>query len=297
MKTLATASAIILAASVMHAETREAAIASLVAAERGFAQACLDTGYKASFLGVLAADSTVYQPGPVNGREAVSSGEDPAMVLVWYPAVADISASGDIGFTTGPYTATPKNPGEKWRGTGHYTSVWRRNADGKWELLVDLGTPHPETAEPIPAWQPVSGQTPLAPTVDAAEREARRTALLACDTALGKPADGETYASALKRFAEPDALIYRRGNPPFAGLEAAAANEHFASEVVTSTSDTAAVSKAGDWGYTLGAMTIKTGGDSRDAHYLRLWHRSAADGEWRLFLDTFAPMPRPKPAN
>ena len=288
----ACASVSLLAATFLAAETREDAIASLVAAERAFAQASLDSGVKASFLGVLAEDSTVYQPGPVNGRQAYTDSDDPPVVLSWYPAVADIAASGDLGFTTGPYTVESKDPAEKRRGSGHYTSVWRRNAGGKWELLVDLGTRHPPAAEPVAPWQPTPGETPLAPAIGADERESRRATLLARDAALGKPADGETYLAVVARAAEPTAWIYRLGNAPFAGLAAAAANEQVASEVVHSEPAGAAVSAAGDWGYTLGSMTVISGGNSRDAHYLRLWHR-ASDGSWMLFLDTFALMPPP----
>lgn len=298
MKTIQRATGAVLmlfATTFSNAGTREEALASLVAAERGFAQASLDSGYKASFLGVLAEDSTIYQPGPVNGRQTVSEGEEPAIILSWYPAVADVAASGDLGFTSGPYTVDPKDPAATWHSAGHYTSVWRRNASGKWELLVDLGTRHPPVEPPIAPWEPTSGETQLAAPLAADELEGRRAALLARDAALAKAADQGAFIPALEGFAEPEAWIYRPANAPFSGLAAAAADEKTGAEIVHGEPTSASVSAAGDWGYTLGSMTITSGEKTRDAHYLRLWRRSAGDGKWRLFLDTFALMPPPAP--
>lgn len=299
MKTLSRsvcAAVLLTGAALAPAETREEALASLVAAERGFAQTSVDSGVNAAFLGVLSADSTVYQPGPVNGREAYSAGEDPPIVLSWYPVTADIAASGDLGFTTGPFSMTPKDPTETRRGSGHYTSVWRRLASGKWELVVDLGTRHPP-AETAPAgWEPPAGATPLSDALSAEERARLREALLARDAALGKPAEGETYLVVLSRFADRNAWIYRPGNAPFAGLGAAAADARTVTETVRSEPTSAEVSAAGDWGYTLGSMTTTSGDSTVEAHYMRLWRRSPGDGPWMLFLDTFAPMPPPAPA-
>jgi len=296
MKTFpgAAALALVTAATFSNAATREEALASLVAAERAFAQASLDSGYKASFLGVLAEDSTVYQPGPVNGRETVAAAEEPPIVLSWYPVVADVAASGDLGYTSGPYTVTPKDPAETRRGSGHYTSIWRRKPGGPWELLVDLGTPHPAAAEPLEPWQPVSGETSLADALGDTELEDRATALRSRDAALGEVGGAEPFVKVLADFAEPGVRIYRPGAAPLEGLAAAGSHERTATELVTSAPVRAVVSSAGDWGYTLGSSKIMRGERSIDAHYMRLWHRST-DGEWMLFLDTFAPMPPPRP--
>jgi ketosteroid isomerase-like protein len=289
------AAALMTAAIHASAETHEEALASLVAAERGFAQASVDSGMNAAFLGVLAADSTVYRPGPVNGREAHSAGGDPPIVLSWYPVIAGIAASGDLGFTTGPYAVTPKDPAEKRRGSGHYTSVWRRLPTGRWELVVDLGTPHRPAANPPAGWEPAAGATPLAPAVADDDRARLREALLARDAALGDPGEGETFLLILARFAEHGAWIYRPGSEPFAGLAAASGDARTVAETVRSAPSTAEISAAGDWGYTLGSMTVTSGEATTEAHYMRLWRRSSADGEWMLFLDTIAPMPPPSP--
>jgi hypothetical protein len=159
-----------------------------------------------------------------------------------------------------------------------------------WELLVDLGTPHPAATVAPPGWQTVAGATPLAPAVGEAEGKRLHAALLARDAELGKPPEGEMFLTALARFAEPGAWIYRPSNAPFEGLAAAAADERTASEVVHSEPSSGTISAAGDWGCTLGSMTIAAGESKRDAHYMRLWHR-APGGTWKLFLDTFALMP------
>ena len=64
--------------------------------------------------------------------------------LTWTPVYADIAASGDLGYTYGTYVFTSKdkdgNPVEKH---GKYTSIWKKQKDGSWKVVLDMGNSSP----------------------------------------------------------------------------------------------------------------------------------------------------------
>jgi hypothetical protein len=82
---------------------REEALASLVAAERGFAAAAAEVGVGESFLRNIADDGVLFRPDPVNGRAWLEAHPSPGRGLSWYPRHARVAASGDLGFTNGPW--------------------------------------------------------------------------------------------------------------------------------------------------------------------------------------------------
>ena len=84
--------------------------------------------------------------GEVRGRDevknAVAALDQPGVSLRWEPLRADISASGDLGWTTGTYMSEAAGEdGTVTRGEGRYVSIWRRQADGSWKVVMDLGNP------------------------------------------------------------------------------------------------------------------------------------------------------------
>jgi hypothetical protein len=58
--------------------------------------------------------------------------------LLWEPAFAGIAASGDIGFTTGPWQYK-KTVADTVIAAGMFNSIWRKNAAGEWKNIVDMG--------------------------------------------------------------------------------------------------------------------------------------------------------------
>jgi len=70
--------------------------------------------------------------------------------LTWTPVKAEMSKSGDLGFTYGNYVFTAKNKdGKLVAGYGKYTSIWKKQEDGQWKVLVDMGndSPDPKTGK------------------------------------------------------------------------------------------------------------------------------------------------------
>ena len=65
--------------------------------------------------------------------------------LTWTPVKAEMAASGDLGYTYGNYVYTAKNKDGKLAANhGKYTSIWKKQKDGQWKVVVDMGNSSPE---------------------------------------------------------------------------------------------------------------------------------------------------------
>jgi ketosteroid isomerase-like protein len=119
----------------------------LMQADRDFAAEVAEGG-AAAWASWFAEDGAIIQPqvGEVRGRSAIrdfmAALDDPNVSLSWEPDRADIAASGDLGWTTGHYVSEVRGPdGALQRSEGLYVSIWRRQADGSWKVVMDLGNP------------------------------------------------------------------------------------------------------------------------------------------------------------
>ena len=64
--------------------------------------------------------------------------------LEWTPAYADMAASGDLGYTYGTYVFTTKDKtGKTVEERGKYTSIWKKQKDSKWKVVLDMGNSSP----------------------------------------------------------------------------------------------------------------------------------------------------------
>lgn len=64
--------------------------------------------------------------------------------LTWTPVGADISSSGDLGYTYGTYAFHSKDKdGKPTVDYGKYTSIWKLQKDGNWKVVLDMGNASP----------------------------------------------------------------------------------------------------------------------------------------------------------
>jgi len=91
----------------------------------------------------------VLPDGPVGGLEGIRVVMAPLFAdttysISWAPEFADVSESGDLGYTIGDYTTRRVNAsGDEVVERGYYLTVWRRQADGRWKVEADIGTGSP----------------------------------------------------------------------------------------------------------------------------------------------------------
>ncbi|HZI66548.1 MAG TPA: DUF4440 domain-containing protein [Thermoanaerobaculia bacterium] len=150
-RTFATAAALLLAATFLRAH--EPAAVDLEAARRAIRIADLEMAKAVSdrnlekFNSLVADDAVFFGRDVSRGREAVAKAwlplfTDPSMFLKWQPDEVHVSASGDLGYSIGTYDRMSRDPsGKPASARGTYVSIWRKQADGKWRAVLDIGTP------------------------------------------------------------------------------------------------------------------------------------------------------------
>jgi uncharacterized protein (TIGR02246 family) len=118
-------------------------------ADRAFAKATAERGVD-GWLEYFAEDGAMLPAGQpiIRGHQAIrdlmsAAFEAEGFELRWEPTEADIAASGDLGYTIGRYERTVTGPnGTQQTTVGKYVSIWRRQEDDTWKVVVDLGTPN-----------------------------------------------------------------------------------------------------------------------------------------------------------
>jgi len=93
------------------------------------------------------ADNAVELPNGApaeQGKDTIAKSmgflDQPGNKLTWTPEFADMSASGDLGYTYGTFVFTSKDKdGNPVSESGKYTSIWKKQKDGKWKVVLDMG--------------------------------------------------------------------------------------------------------------------------------------------------------------
>ena len=120
----------------------------LFAADRAFAKAVADSGAPA-WNARLAPD--VAKPGngglmllrgviPVAANDKVIFA-DVSQLLTWEPTDAAAYADRVTGVTVGRYAMVRRSARTDTLARGRYLTLWRKQPDGRWKILLDTGWP------------------------------------------------------------------------------------------------------------------------------------------------------------
>lgn len=116
--------------------------------EARFARATAEGGGQA-FAIYFAEDAVTLANGkpPVVGHAAIaaqSTWSPKDYQLTWTPRGGQMSASGEMGFTWGHYEGRSKDrSGNPVVTTGRYMTIWKKQADGTWKVVLDSSNDEP----------------------------------------------------------------------------------------------------------------------------------------------------------
>jgi len=257
----------------------QSALQEMVKTEQAFSKMAEEKNTRDAFMAFIADDGLLFRPGAVPGKKWMiehpvppPKETDKKPLLAWQPKFAGMAASGDMGFTTGPWESKADIKDEKPQAYGHFVTVWKKQEDGSWKFVVDLGIDHPQSGGPQTLWQPPdTSKTPSFKPVDVS---AATEELLNRDRKFN-----------FAEYASPDVRLYRAGNLPYIGKQAAV-------EALSKTKGQIAwqpiggdVSRAGDLGYTHGTyeLTDDTKHVIERGSYVRIWQKQG--GEWRIVME------------
>ncbi|MDE2135200.1 MAG: nuclear transport factor 2 family protein [Alphaproteobacteria bacterium] len=128
----------------------------LLAADSAFSALSAAKGSHMAFLFYLAEDGRMFGVGsepPIYGKAAAVASfakqSDAGTLLSWTPQHAGLSDDGGAGWTDGVWTfaGAANAKGERGKATGHYLTVWKKDASGRWRVEADMGTVDPASSK------------------------------------------------------------------------------------------------------------------------------------------------------
>lgn len=132
--------ALLLLAAPVLAQTNAELKEQVRRAETAFAKSMADRDL-AAFTRFLAADALFLASGvPARGPQTIVARwkrfyEGPKAPFSWEPEFVEVLDSGTLATSSGPV----RDPSGKRVGT--FNSVWRREANGEWKIVLDSGCP------------------------------------------------------------------------------------------------------------------------------------------------------------
>lgn len=262
----------------------------MVKTEQAFSQMAAERNTADAFLAFIADDGVLFRPDAVNGKEWIVKHAAPASakrsLLTWQPAFAGMAAAGDLGFTTGPWEFKQDSKDEKPSGYGHFVTLWKKQADGTWKFVLDLGINHPTSGGPMTIWHPTEPKAPA--RIQRVDVAIARRNLLDWDRGYLQRSAKHGLVKAFVAYASPDVRLYRVGSLPFISRTAAANALSSVKGEVRWTTTGGDVSRSGDLGYTYGTYEVADGTSVTErGSYLRIWKNE--HGAWRIVLDVANP--------
>jgi ketosteroid isomerase-like protein len=258
----------------------DAARDSLAASELAFAKHSVDQGMRAAFIEYFADDGVNFAPDPGNTRARFRARPDAIepFVLDWHPAIAAVARAGDLGFTTGPYTITARAPAVREPAQGMFFSVWRRQPDGSWRVIVDGGVP---TRAPVPDAAFGDDPQPLIAVGKAAGASGQKNLFdLEAQPLFGEPAPANGYAALLAD----DARLVIGPTSPALGRDAVVAQVGERQLKFRWETLAAGISRSDDLAYSYGRLHLLDARGTVPGHYVHVWMRDRG-GHWRIVAE------------
>jgi len=127
--------------------------ADLLQADLDFAKKSMESTAGEAFAAYMTEDALQLpnEREPVEGVQAIVdgfAGFDTLYYLDWKPEMAEVAALGDLGYAWGRYTVMTRDSAMTPVASGKYLSIWRKQPDGKWKVIVDMGNSDPPPVKP-----------------------------------------------------------------------------------------------------------------------------------------------------
>jgi ketosteroid isomerase-like protein len=257
----------------------------MIDAERAFAARALVVGWKQAFLEYFADDAVGFDGGAGYAKEQIRKNPDPPpdLQLIWEPRYGDVAASGELGYLTGPVRNVRKSRDNGRPRHSIYASVWKRQRDGAFKVVMDFGV---STPGPVPF---AAGFT-RAPIGNrfSGDYDDTTPPLSAADGVLNSGLRTSQVEGYRGRLA-PAVRFLRENMTPVVGDRAAL--KWLASQRSYSAIDArfAESARSGDMGYTWGSYTVGPAQKpAQKGFYVRVWQRER-NGQWNVVMDVLRP--------
>ena len=245
-------------------------IDGLIGAERSFAAHSVTHNTRDAFLRFLDSAGIVFEKGrPVNGIETWNKKERRPGILNWYPQFAEIAASNDFGYTTGPWIFQPGAVTDSVVARGQYITVWHAD-NGNWKFLVDLGVGNLPPSDSLEVQKIAAGKIATNP--------ADLSSMVKTEEAFIKGFEKDKTKAYL-RFLSSQSILNRNSRLPAITASEQAALIEATPQTIDFEVGGSGMAKSGDLGFVYGTMIWK----DKTENYLRIWRREKEG--WKIALE------------
>jgi ketosteroid isomerase-like protein len=263
----------------------EADINSLVQAEKDFSKLSVEKGIKDSFVNNFADDAIIFRPTPVAGKKWYEGRRPVQGILSWQPVLSEIAASGELGYNTGPFEFREK-PDAKPVGYGEFFSFWKKQADGKWKVVLDQGCDHSMPNNEVKLEAIVSQYK----TGDSKSDDL--STLMQMDRKFSHLSKEQGIQKAVTQFLAQKTRLMRPQLLPESNRDKAVSLVAQEKGSLTWEPSGGDIAKSGDLGYTYGLSQRNVDGKVEKGSYVRAWRKE--NGDWKVAVDVMTPFPPEK---
>lgn len=122
--------------------------AELMEVDRAFANSMAEGGLDAWADHFAPEGAMISGQGEITGEPYIRAAmapifSDSTVVFTWSPDRARVAESGELGYTVGDYRISRRDSTGQLAETldrGKYVSIWRRQPDGTWKVVADIGS-------------------------------------------------------------------------------------------------------------------------------------------------------------
>jgi hypothetical protein len=277
---------LLLASTVLAQEPdSSSALFSMRDAERNFARASVMYGRNAAFVENFAEESVIFTDRWLtNGKQFSKERKPTPVVLKWEPEFMDISGSRDFGISTGPWEAQEYRPNTTPLSTGYYLTVWKKQSDGVWKVILDAGSTAPVPpgknhtfSFPAGADRTISNPPVFSVGLLCKELLERENQIL---SDWKKSPLISTYAS----FLAPNVRMQLNGHLPTTNTDTINVWIAHLNKNLVWKSNGAGAATSGDLGFTYGLIETSGNPETTKGHYVRIW-RNSPGANWNIVLE------------
>jgi ketosteroid isomerase-like protein len=261
------------------------ALFSMREAEQNFAKASVMYGRNSAFFEYFADESVLFTDKWITtGKQYSKDRKAAPVVLKWEPEYMDIAASRDFGFSTGPWEVQEYRPGTPPLYTGYFLTVWKKQADGTWKVILDGGGTTPAKKDhkhsfsfPAGADKPVLNRPILNTGLLSKE-------LIDKENQFLQDWKNSHLTSTYNTYLALNSRLQISGHLPTNNTDSInALISHFDKSFVWNTSGSGAAT-SGDMGFTFGLLVTQDKPEITKGHYVRIWKKQPGAG-WKIVME------------
>jgi len=261
------------------------ALFSMREAERNFARASVMIGRNAAFAENFADESVLFTDRWItNGKQVSKERKASPIVLKWEPEFMDISASRDFGISTGPWEVQEYRPNTPSLFTGYFLTVWKRQPDGVWKVILDGGSTTPPVKDKLHIFSYPDGADKVLPNPPVMKPEALRKELFDRENQVLAEWKKSPFPSPYSSFLEPQARMQFSGHLPSSDTDTISVLIARLNKSMIWKTTGAGAASSGDLGFTYGLLEVPGEAKGTIGHYVRIWKKHPGT-YWKIFLE------------